>query len=158
MLNAWTGTALAVAVTAAGFHALKLGTAANASTEPPAATMRSAAWGPEADRPIVRTGIATALVDRTRWVLVNRLTDARCTFTRRDRTLKLGEACGEAMRSAHRVRGWRVDERGGKPRVTMVDEMGSQVMEFAWNEETGLASTTGEWRALALVPMTTEAR
>lgn len=151
MLNAWTGTALAVAVVAVGFHTLKLGTAANASTEPPAAT-RTAAWGPEADQPILRSGVARALVDRTRWVLVNRLTDARCTFTRRDRTLRLGAACADTMRSAHRVRAWRVDEAGGQPRVTMVDEMGSQVMEFAWNEETGLASTTGQWRALALMP------
>ena len=156
MLNAWTGTALAVMVTAAGFHALKLGTSANASTTPQVPTR--AAWGPEADRPILRTGMAKALLARTRWVLVNRLTDARCTFTRRDTHVRLDPDCGEAMRSAHRVRGWRVDEHGGKPRVTMVDEMGSQVMEFAWNEETGLASTTGEWRALALVPMTTEAR
>lgn len=182
MLNAWTGTVLAVMVMAAGFHALKLGTAANASTAPDSAPVEIAAWGPPMPAPDAavppaakgKARVLEALAERTRWVLVNRLTDARCTFTRRAlRTsraegpllaahVRLDPACADAMRDAHRVRGWRVDRAGGaaggRPRVTMVDELGSQVMEFAWNEETGLASTTGPWRALALVPVTAETR
>ena len=154
-LRIWSVTAATLALLAGGFNAMRTGGEAQASVT---ATASPAAWaldGTQMAEPPARDAVLTALAEETSWMLVNRLTDASCRFTRRGPNVWLNEGCTDAMKAAHRVRAWRVDAGEDGTRVTMVDELGSQVMEFAWDDETGLTNTTGQWRALALLPVST---
>ena len=133
--GAWSVTRTSEAATAHG--------SANAPVE--------AAWGASMDvaEPTPRAEMLNALRHGTDWILVNRLTDERCRFERSGRKTKLSADCRAAMSTAPRVRRWRVNPQG----VTLADQSGAPVMRFEWNEETGLSSVTGQYGALALLPV-----
>ena len=104
------------------------------------------------DEPVRLPDVRAALEEDTRIVLHNRLLDETCELTRSGRRVVAEPGCADAFAGAHRVRNMRVHER----RVTLTDELGSLVVDFAWNAETGMASLPSpgarEMGALAILP------
>ena len=149
MFRILLGTVAAALVAGGAWSVIRTSEAATAHGEAIAST--EAAWAVSLDvaEPTPRDELLNALRHGTDWILVNRLTDERCRFERSGRKMRLAAACRAAMSTAPRVRRWRVNPNG----VTMADRSGAPVMRFEWNEETGLSSVTGQYGALALLPI-----
>lgn len=96
-----------------------------------------------------------ALGNARRYLLTNRLLDQSCLLARNGATVEPLGACAATFAPAKRIHGWRADEK----RISFVDPLGAPVVEFAWNEETGMSSLSSslapEAGALALLPITT---
>ena len=131
----------AVGLAATGFAAVGVEDAATPVTAPTAYVY--AAAEPAAPAPA------------TRYMLSDRMLGTSCLLARSgDRIERLG-ACRDTFAHAHRIH--TIRDRGS--RLTLVDAVGSAVLDFEWNEETGMSSTRApnhpETGRYGLVPVRT---
>lgn len=91
--------------------------------------------------------------DTRRYLLVNRLLGTSCLLARSGVKVELLGACKDTFAAAARIRRMRHDGS----RITFVDAVGSAVIDFAWDAETGMSSIASplhpETGALGLVPV-----
>ena len=90
-----------------------------------------------------------------RYLLTNRLLGTSCLIRRDGAEIEPLGACKDTFEGVRRIHALRGDAR----RMTFVDPLGSAVIDFAWNEETGMSSVSSplhpEAGALTLVPVRT---
>ena len=139
------------------FHFIPMGLAAVALTSTVAMSVGETAPEAQPARAVVAVeSQPSALGEAKRYVLRNRLLDTSCVIARTAETVEPLGACKDTFAQAHRIE--RLRERDG--RITFVDALGSAVLDFAWNPETGMSSVPSpmhpEAGALALLPVATK--